>query len=83
MEQAVVTGKTLALDIKTRAHAVGKKVYEVLAEADVSIDTYKKWRSGVVEPRLRTVHKVYAIIKKYEAARAQPASDGGVCNSTE
>jgi hypothetical protein len=67
MSYAGMNGKSIAIDIKERCRLVEKRIYKILEEAGVSIDSYKKWRAGHIEPRVRTVKKVDEVLKKYEA----------------
>ena len=60
------SGVEIALNIKSRSRALKKRIKDVFAEADVSYDAYKSWRSGRIEPRNRTVKKVDAVLKRHE-----------------
>jgi hypothetical protein len=71
MESALLNGVAIAEDIKQRCrdlkkHGVRLTVKRLFSESGVSYLTYKSWKGGRCEPRLRTVQKVDAVLKRYE-----------------
>lgn len=78
MDQLVNNGVAIAYSIKKRCRALQLTIKHVFAEAGVSYDAYRSWRSGKIEPRIRTVQKVNAVLERLESDRK-----GGVCSSIE
>jgi hypothetical protein len=73
METMLLSGVAIAEDIKRRCRdlkLVGVKltVKRLFSESGVSYLTYKSWKGGRCEPRLRTVQRVEAVLKRYEAS---------------
>ena len=80
MDLSQLSGVGVAEDIKRRCRALkplGVKltIKSLFIESGVSYLTYKSWKGGRCEPRLRTVQRIDAVLKRYEAA-----TDGGVCS---
>lgn len=76
MDQLATSGVAIALNIKKRCRAQKVTIRQVFNEAGVSYDAYRSWRGGKIEPRMRTVKKVNAVLERLENA-----ANGGVCNT--
>ena len=78
MDRLVNDGLAIALSIKKRCRALKLPIRHVFSEAGVSYDAYRSWRSGKIEPRIRTVQKINAVLERLESS-----AEGGVCSSIE
>lgn len=57
--------------IQARCDAVGMTVTGVLREAKVSWSNYSRWRSGDTGPTVKVLNRIDAVLKKYEAEKAE------------
>jgi len=53
------TAKFIA-EIEAELAAAGKSVVELCAEAQINRSTWTRWKSGVMEPNMRTLRAVRA-----------------------
>ncbi len=66
MNGSLPNGVEIAINIKNRCRALKKTIPSVCEEAKVSYDSYKNWRSGRIEPRIRSVQKIETVLKAHE-----------------